>query len=66
MSAELPVAIIGIGCKLPGGSDTKDLYYDFLRNKVGQRFFLSFSILTQDFYYKFPSAIGRWNDKTSL
>jgi hypothetical protein len=65
MSAELPVAIIGIACKLPGGSDTKDLYYEFLRNKV--RFFLKFfSILTQNFYYKFLSAIGRWNDKTSL
>lgn len=34
MSAEVPVAIIGIGCKFPGGSDTKDLYYEFLRNKV--------------------------------
>ncbi|KAF9228933.1 putative nonribosomal peptide synthetase [Gyrodon lividus] len=33
MSAELPVAIIGIGCKFPGGSDNKDLYYEFLRNK---------------------------------
>lgn len=34
MSAEVPVAIIGIGCKFPGGSDNKDLYYEFLRNKV--------------------------------
>ncbi|KAH7890103.1 putative nonribosomal peptide synthetase [Phlebopus sp. FC_14] len=33
MSAEVPVAVIGIGCKFPGGSDNKDLYYDFLRNK---------------------------------
>ncbi|KAH9923014.1 putative nonribosomal peptide synthetase [Amylocystis lapponica] len=33
MSSECPVAIVGIGCKFPGGSDTKDLYYDFLRNK---------------------------------
>jgi len=34
MSAQFPVAIIGIGCRLPGGSDTKELYYEFLRNKV--------------------------------
>ena len=34
MSAEFPVAIVGIGCRLPGGSDTKELYYEFLRNKV--------------------------------
>ncbi|EIW85666.1 ketoacyl-synt-domain-containing protein [Coniophora puteana RWD-64-598 SS2] len=33
MSAEVPVAIVGIGCKFPGGSDNKDLYYEFLRNK---------------------------------
>ncbi|KAH7918142.1 ketoacyl-synt-domain-containing protein, partial [Leucogyrophana mollusca] len=33
MSAEVPVAIIGIGCKFPGGSDNKELYYEFLRNK---------------------------------
>ncbi|KAL4075275.1 hypothetical protein V8B97DRAFT_2022271 [Scleroderma yunnanense] len=33
MSAEIPVAIIGIGCKFPGGSDNKELYYEFLRNK---------------------------------
>ncbi|KAG9317960.1 hypothetical protein JVU11DRAFT_12 [Chiua virens] len=33
MSAEIPVAVIGIGCKFPGGSDNKDLYYQFLRNK---------------------------------
>ncbi|KAH7905697.1 thiolase-like protein, partial [Hygrophoropsis aurantiaca] len=33
MSAEVPVAVIGIGCKFPGGSDNKELYYDFLRNK---------------------------------
>ncbi|KIK92693.1 hypothetical protein PAXRUDRAFT_146735 [Paxillus rubicundulus Ve08.2h10] len=33
MSAEVPVAVIGIGCKFPGGSDNKDLYYEFLRNK---------------------------------
>ncbi|KIJ63457.1 polyketide synthetase [Hydnomerulius pinastri MD-312] len=34
MSAEIPVAVIGIGCKFPGGSDNKDLYYEFLRNKA--------------------------------
>ena len=34
MSAEIPLALIGIGCKFPGKSDTKDLYYEFLRNKV--------------------------------
>ena len=34
MSAEIPVAIVGIGCKFPGGSDNKELYYEFLRNKV--------------------------------
>ena len=34
MSAQFPVAIVGIGCRLPGGSDTKELYYEFLRNKV--------------------------------
>jgi len=34
MSAELPVAIVGIGCKFPGGADTKELYYEFLRGKV--------------------------------
>ncbi|KAH7909125.1 putative nonribosomal peptide synthetase [Hygrophoropsis aurantiaca] len=34
MSAEVPVAVIGIGCKFPGGSDNKELYYEFLRNKV--------------------------------
>lgn len=34
MSSQVPVAIIGIGCKFPGGSDNKDLYYEFLRNKV--------------------------------
>ena len=34
MSAEIPVAVIGIGCKFPGGSDNKELYYEFLRNKV--------------------------------
>ncbi|EMD32324.1 PKS/NRPS enzyme [Gelatoporia subvermispora B] len=33
MSAECPVAIVGIGCKFPGGSETKELYYEFLRNK---------------------------------
>lgn len=33
MSAEVPVAIVGIGCKFPG-ADNKDLYYEFLRNKV--------------------------------
>ncbi|KAF8800322.1 hypothetical protein BYT27DRAFT_6834852 [Phlegmacium glaucopus] len=33
MSAQFPVAIVGIGCRLPGGSDTKELYYEFLRNK---------------------------------
>jgi hypothetical protein len=42
MSAEVPVAIIGIGCKLPGGSDTKDLYYEFLRNKVWRHLFYTF------------------------
>ncbi|KAI6009612.1 putative nonribosomal peptide synthetase [Pisolithus orientalis] len=34
MSAEIPVAVIGIGCKFPGGSDNKELYYEFLRSKV--------------------------------
>jgi acyl transferase domain-containing protein len=34
MPCDTPVALIGIGCKFPGGSDTKDLYYEFLRNKV--------------------------------
>lgn len=34
MSAQVPVAIIGIGYKIPGGSDNKDLYYEFLRSKV--------------------------------
>jgi acyl transferase domain-containing protein len=34
MSAEVPVAIVGIGCKFPGGADTKELYYEFLRGKV--------------------------------
>jgi len=33
MSSDAPVAIVGIGCKFPGGSDTKELYYEFLRNK---------------------------------
>ncbi|KAI9458237.1 putative nonribosomal peptide synthetase, partial [Boletus coccyginus] len=33
MSAEVPVAVIGIGCKFPGGCDNKDLYYEFLRSK---------------------------------
>ncbi|KAF8800384.1 hypothetical protein BYT27DRAFT_7148677 [Phlegmacium glaucopus] len=33
MSAQFPVAIVGIGCRLPGGSDTKELFYEFLRNK---------------------------------
>ena len=34
MSMEIPIAVIGIGCKFPGGSDNKELYYEFLRNKV--------------------------------
>ena len=34
MSAQFPVAVVGIGCRLPNGSDTKELYYEFLRNKV--------------------------------
>ena len=34
MSAQCPVAIVGIGCRLPGGSDTKELYDEFLRKKV--------------------------------
>ncbi|KAF9461490.1 hypothetical protein BDZ94DRAFT_1263481 [Collybia nuda] len=33
MSTHFPVAIVGIGCRLPGGSDTKELYHEFLRNK---------------------------------
>ncbi|KAI6142295.1 putative nonribosomal peptide synthetase [Pisolithus thermaeus] len=33
MSADIPVAVIGIGCKFPGGSDNKELYYEFLRSK---------------------------------
>ncbi|KIJ63455.1 polyketide synthetase [Hydnomerulius pinastri MD-312] len=33
MSAEVPVAIIGIGGRFPGGSDTPELFYQFLRNK---------------------------------
>ncbi|EIW85840.1 hypothetical protein CONPUDRAFT_80229 [Coniophora puteana RWD-64-598 SS2] len=33
MSAEIPVAIIGIGGTFPGGSDTPELFYEFLRNK---------------------------------
>ena len=41
MSAEIPLALVGIGCKFPGGSDTKDLYYEFLRNKVRARSSLS-------------------------
>ena len=44
MSAEVPLALVGIGCKFPGGSDTKDLYYEFLRNKVRDRGSLPFSI----------------------
>ena len=39
MSAQFPVAIVGIGCKLPGGSDTKELYYEFLRNKVSIQYY---------------------------
>lgn len=34
MSAEVPVGVVGIGCKLPGGCDSKELYYSFLRQKV--------------------------------
>jgi len=34
MSADVPVAIVGIGCKFPGGADTKEQYYEFLRGKV--------------------------------
>ncbi|KAF9219105.1 putative nonribosomal peptide synthetase [Gyrodon lividus] len=33
MSAEIPVAIIGLGGKFPGGSNTPALFYDFLRSK---------------------------------
>jgi len=44
MSAEVPLALVGIGCKFPGGSDTKDLYYEFLRNKVRYRGSLRLSI----------------------
>ncbi|KIK85335.1 hypothetical protein PAXRUDRAFT_831969 [Paxillus rubicundulus Ve08.2h10] len=33
MSAEIPVAIIGLGGRFPGGSNTPALFYDFLRNK---------------------------------
>jgi len=44
MSAEVPLALVGIGCKFPGGSDTKDLYYEFLRNKVRDHDSLLFSI----------------------
>ncbi|KAF9241407.1 putative nonribosomal peptide synthetase [Melanogaster broomeanus] len=41
MSAEVPVAVIGIGCKFPGGSDNKDLYYEFLRNKLRNSWYSS-------------------------
>jgi hypothetical protein len=34
MSAEVPVAIMGISCKFLGGTDTKELYYEFLCGKV--------------------------------
>ncbi|KAH7911096.1 thiolase-like protein [Hygrophoropsis aurantiaca] len=33
MSAEVPVAIVGIGGRFPGGSDTPEQFYQFLRNK---------------------------------
>ncbi|KIJ16050.1 hypothetical protein PAXINDRAFT_11094 [Paxillus involutus ATCC 200175] len=35
MSAEIPIAIIGLGGTFPGGSNTPALFYEFLRNKVG-------------------------------
>jgi hypothetical protein len=63
MSAEVPVAIIGIGCKLPGGSDTKDLYYEFLRNKVWRHLFYIFVFTLKNLIQ--ICTIGRRNDKTS-
>ncbi|KIJ16045.1 hypothetical protein PAXINDRAFT_180362, partial [Paxillus involutus ATCC 200175] len=33
MSAEIPIAIIGLGGTFPGGSNTPALFYEFLRNK---------------------------------
>lgn len=41
MSAEIPVAIVGIGCKFPGGADTKELYYEFLRGKVSAQYYFT-------------------------
>ncbi|KAI8820281.1 putative nonribosomal peptide synthetase [Fimicolochytrium jonesii] len=33
MSAKIPVAIVGLGCKFPKGCNDKETYYEFLRNK---------------------------------
>ncbi|KAJ3146079.1 hypothetical protein HDU86_000536 [Geranomyces michiganensis] len=33
MSAQTPVAIVGIGCRFPNGCDDKNMYFDFLQSK---------------------------------
>ena len=45
MSAEIPVAVVGIGCKFPGGADTKELYYEFLRGKVSAQYYFTLLVV---------------------
>jgi hypothetical protein len=60
MSAEIPIAIIGLGGTFPGGSNTPALFYEFLRNKVGFKLQVQQVFLTD-----LHDSSGRWYDRTA-
>jgi acyl transferase domain-containing protein len=62
MAYNTSIAVIGMGCKFPGGCNNKEQFYEFLRNKVNS---ISFVFLhsNSDFVWY---CKGGWDDGTTF